>query len=288
MMAKGLGSGLGALFGEEAVESQNGVELVSISKVEPKQGQPRVRFDPEQLDALADSIREHGLIQPITVRPLDNGFYQIIAGERRWRASRQAGLLEVPIRILDVDDREAMELALVENLQREDLNPVEEAKGYKTLIAEYGLTQEECAKRVGKSRPVITNSMRLLVLPKRVLEMLENGELSMSHARALLELEKPEQQEEAAVSMAEKQMSVRQATALVKKMLRPAEPEPQKEETVVNYVAEAEMKMTRAIGHKVKIVEGRKKGRLEIEYFGEDDLETLYELFLSLAETEEE
>ena len=287
-MAKGLGSGLGALFGEEAVDSQGEITMMSIAKVEPRQGQPRVRFDQEQLDALSDSIREHGLIQPITVRPLDNGFYQIIAGERRWRASRQAGLLEVPVRILEADDREAMELALVENLQREDLNPVEEARGYKTLIAEYGLTQEDCAKRVGKSRPVVTNSMRLLTLPEKVLEMLENGTLSMSHARALLEMNDGTAQEEAAKIMAEKEMSVRQATALVKKMLRPEKTEPETDKDLVNYVAEAELKLTRAIGHKVKIVDGHKKGRLEIEYYGEDDLETLYELIMTLAETKED
>lgn len=289
-MARGLGTGLGALFGEDAVqEEKSSARLVPISKVEPRTGQPRTRFDPEQLEALADSIRAHGVIQPITVRALDAGFYQIIAGERRWRAARLAGLSEVPVNIIEADDRTAMELALVENLQREDLNPVEEAAGYKTLIEEYGLTQEEAARRVGKSRPVVTNALRLLTLPEEVQQMLEQGELSMSHARALLELEGDRLRAEAARQMRGRQMSVREATALIKRMARPAKEEkPAASGDGVDYVAEAELRLTRAIGHKVRIVEGRKKGRLEIEYYGSEDFERIYEALLSLNGKEED
>ena len=289
-MARGLGTGLGALFGDDVLQEESGsVRTAPISKVEPRAGQPRVRFDPDQLEALAESIREHGVLQPITVRPLDAGFYQIIAGERRWRAARLAGLDEVPVNVIRVDDRTAMELALVENLQREDLNPVEEAKGYQTLISEYGLTQEEAARRVGKSRPVVTNALRLLSLPEQVLQMLEEGELSMSHARTLLELDSPALRLEAAEQMRGRQMSVREATALIKRMTR----QPRTEKSTVaadgvDYVAEAELKLTKAVGHKVRIVEGRKKGRLEIEYYGSDDFERIYEALLSLGSGKED
>lgn len=289
-MARGLGTGLGALFGDDALQEESGsVRTAPISKVEPRAGQPRVRFDPDQLEALAESIREHGVLQPITVRPLDAGFYQIIAGERRWRAARLAGLDEVPVNVIRVDDRTAMELALVENLQREDLNPVEEAKGYQTLISEYGLTQEEAARRVGKSRPVVTNALRLLSLPEKVLQMLEEGELSMSHARTLLELDSPALRLEAAEQMRGRQMSVREATALIKRMTR--RPKAEKSTVAadgVDYVAEAELKLTKAVGHKVRIIEGRKKGRLEIEYYGSDDFERIYEALLSLGSGKED
>lgn len=288
-MARGLGTGLGALFGDDVLQEESGsVRTAPISKVEPRAGQPRVRFDPDQLEALAESIREHGVLQPITVRPLDAGFYQIIAGERRWRAARLAGLDEVPVNVIRVDDRTAMELALVENLQREDLNPVEEAKGYQTLISEYGLTQEEAARRVGKSRPVVTNALRLLSLPEKVLQMLEEGELSMSHARTLLELDSPALRLEAAEQMRGRQMSVREATALIKRMTR--RPKAEKSTVAadgVDYVAEAELKLTKAVGHKVRIIEGRKKGRLEIEYYGSDDFERIYEALLSLGSGKE-
>lgn len=289
-MARGLGTGLGALFGDDVLQEESGsVRTAPISKVEPRAGQPRVRFDPDQLEALAESIREHGVLQPITVRPLDAGFYQIIAGERRWRAARLAGLDEVPVNVIRVDDRTAMELALVENLQREDLNPVEEAKGYQTLISEYGLTQEEAARRVGKSRPVVTNALRLLSLPEKVLQMLEEGELSMSHARTLLELDSPALRLEAAEQMRGRQMSVREATALIKRMTR--RPKAEKSTVAadgVDYVAEAELKLTKAVGHKVRIIEGRKKGRLEIEYYGSDDFERIYEALLSLGSGKED
>ncbi|HHT16869.1 MAG TPA: ParB/RepB/Spo0J family partition protein, partial [Papillibacter sp.] len=218
-MAKGLGTGLGALFGSAAIDPMaNDFVYLPIAKVEPRQGQPRTNFDEEALQELADSIREHGVLQPLTVRDLGGGFYQIIAGERRWRAARLAGLKEVPARVIEADELKATELAMVENLQREDLNPVEEALGYKTLVEEYGLTQEEVARRVGKTRPVVANAMRLLALPESVLKMLETGEISMGAARALLSLEDPEAIEQAAEEIVRLGLSVREVERLVKKV----------------------------------------------------------------------
>ena len=191
---KGLGTGLGVLFGADEYDDEAEQLTLPIAKVEPRSEQPREYFDQEALEALADSIRQYGLIQPITVRKLDSGYYQIIAGERRWRASRLAGLTEVPVRVIEADDRRTAELALVENLQREDLNPIEEAKGYKLLIEEYGLTQDEAARSVGRSRPAVTNAMRLLMLAPQVMEMVEKGELSAGHARAILTVSEPSKQ----------------------------------------------------------------------------------------------
>ena len=191
---KGLGTGLGVLFGADEFDDEAEQLTLPISKVEPRSEQPREYFDQEALEALADSIRQYGLIQPITVRKLDSGYYQIIAGERRWRASRLAGLTEVPVRVIEADDRRTAELALVENLQREDLNPIEEAKGYKLLIEEYGLTQEDAARSVGRSRPAVTNAMRLLMLTPPVMEIVEKGKLSAVHARAILSVSEPSKQ----------------------------------------------------------------------------------------------
>ncbi|MFQ9554557.1 MAG: ParB/RepB/Spo0J family partition protein [Oscillospiraceae bacterium] len=206
---KGLGMGLGALFGEEYPSPQpereeTAPDLLPIEKIEPRADQPRKRFDPEALEMLAESIRTYGLIQPITVRPLDSGFYQIIAGERRWRASRMAGLKEVPVRILTADEQRAMEMALVENLQREDLNPIEEAKGYRALQDVYGMTQDDVAQSVGKSRPAVANATRLLALSEPVLKLVEDGTLSAGHARALLPLGDPEMQLAAAKTVIER------------------------------------------------------------------------------------
>ena len=216
---KGLGMGLGALFGEEypapqPERAEKASDLLPIEKIEPRADQPRKRFDPEALEILAESIRTYGLIQPITVRPLDSGFYQIIAGERRWRASRMAGLKEVPVRILTADEQRAMEMALVENLQREDLNPIEEAKGYRALQDVYGMTQDDVAQSVGKSRPAVANATRLLALSEPVLKLVEDGTLSAGHARALLPLSDPEMQLAAAKTVIEKGLSVRRAEAL--------------------------------------------------------------------------
>ena len=198
---KALGSGLGALFGSEQPLAP---EKLPISKVEPRSGQPRTRFDEPALQELADSIAQHGLLQPITVRKLDSGYYQIIAGERRWRAARLAGLKEVPVRIVEADDRKAQELALVENLQREDLNPMEEARGFKALMEDFGLTQEAVSQSVGKSRPAVANSLRLLTLQQPIADMLEKGELTTGHARALLSVEPAALQLQAAKQVVEK------------------------------------------------------------------------------------
>lgn len=273
-MAKGLGMGLEALFGDTISDTaEGGNSYLPIEKIEPKPDQPRSRFDADGLAELAGSIAEHGIIQPITVRKLDGGFYQIIAGERRWRAARMAGLSEVPVRIIEADDKEAMEMALVENLQREDLNPVEEATGYKQLMSEYGMTQEQVAARVGKSRPVIANSLRILTLPKEVLWLVESGALSLSLARTVLEAEGDDARIYAAQQAAEKDMTVKELSALIKKLSR--EEKPKQENEGVDYIAEVEKDLTQKLGRRVKIVNGRKKGRFEIEYYGEEDFERL-------------
>lgn len=297
-MAKksGLGSGLGALFGDAfppvpeaaAQGEQNPAQtMLPISKVEPRADQPRRDFDPETLAELTDSIRRYGVIQPITVRPADGGYYQIIAGERRWRAARDAGLDEVPVRIVEADDREAMELALVENLQREDLNPVDEALGYRTLIDDYGLTQEEAASAVGKSRVTVTNALRLLNLSKEVLSQLEHGALTAGHARALLTIRDALTQRKAAQLVVGKRLSVRQTELLARRMARDAESTetPTKAPPAVDYVREVERELENALGRKVKLVEGRNKGHISIEFYGADDREKLIEnlrLFSSL------
>ena len=284
-LGKGLeGAGLGAFFGEDVVNESQEAAYLPVSRIEPREGQPRVRFDEEALAELADSIGEHGLIQPVTVRPLDGGYYQIIAGERRWRAARMAGLTEIPVRILQADDRKTAELALVENLQREDLNPVEEARGYRSLMEAYGMTQESAAAIVGKSRPVVANALRLLNLPDDVLEMVEDGTLTLSHARAILELTDPGMQSEAAKQTKEKQLSVRDTTALVKRMMSGNTAKGKKARAGaadgVDYYAEVEKDLTRALGRKVRISAGAKKGRFEIEYYDAEDFENLYEALL--------
>lgn len=275
---RGLGKGLGALLGDEALNAQEGGSVsLPISKVEPGLKQPRKRFNESAMADLADSIRTHGIIQPLTVRRLQSGYYQIIAGERRWRAAKQAGLSEVPAVIVEADDRKVMELGLIENLQREDLNPMEEAAGYRTLMEEYGLTQEETAQRVGKSRPAVANAMRLLALPKEIGRMLEEGQLSAGHARALLALQNPSLQRRTAAQVLEKGYSVRQTEALVKKLLKPAKranpPADQAQYTL--YLQEAEKDLSTRFGRKVKIHSGRKKGKIELEYYNQDDLEAL-------------
>lgn len=280
---KGLGKGLGALLGdftEEAVQS-SAYQILPIYKVEPNPEQPRQDFDPEELQALADSIAVHGVIQPLTVRALDSGYYQIIAGERRWRAARLAQLSEVPVVIIEADDKKAMELALIENLQRQDLNPVEEALGYQSLIEEYGLTQEETAKRVGKSRPAVANALRLLGLSEPVLEMVKNGTLTAGHARAVLMLKTEKKQQEAAQKIVALSLSVRQAETLCKNMCK--EPAPVKEEIfAVDYVAECEKSLSKHLGRGVKIVNGKRKGRFELEFYGQEDLQALLEALMRL------
>ena len=280
---KGLGKGLGALLGdfsEESYESSAYREL-PIYKVEPNPDQPRRDFDEEELQALADSISVHGVIQPLTVRELPSGYYQIIAGERRWRAARMAGLSDIPAVIIEADDKKAMELALIENLQRQDLNPVEEALGYQSLIEEYGLTQEEAASRVGKSRPAVANALRLLGLCPEVLEKLKRGDLSAGHARAILTLKTEKKQLEAAQKIIALALSVRQAETLCKNMNK--EPAPEKKEVFeVDYVAECEKSLSKHLGRGVKIINGKRKGRFELEFYGQEDLQKLLDALMQL------
>ena len=276
--ASRLGTGLSALFGEEEnVLEKPAEQKLPISRIEPRKDQPRREFDPEAIEELAASIREYGLIQPITVRALDKGYYQIIAGERRWRAARAAGLKEVPVRILEADDKLAMELALVENLQREDLNPMEEAAGYKRLMDDYGLTQEEVAGRVQKSRPAVTNALRLLSLGKGLQKKVASGTLSAGHARALLPLKDEALREKAAEEIAARNLSVRQTETLVASLLKQKdEPEkPKSNKIVVDYVREAEKAMTDALGRAVKFQGGQKRGRISLEFYSADDREAL-------------
>lgn len=283
---KGLGTGLGALFGDDAFsEEQSELTTLPIAKVEPRKEQPREYFDEEALAELADSIEQFGLIQPIVVRKLDTGYYQIIAGERRWRASRMAGLNEVPVRIIEADDRRTAELALVENLQREDLNPIEEAKGYKTLIDVYGMTQEQAAKSVGRSRPAITNSMRLLSLSGEVMELVEKGKLSAGHARALVPITDGKKQLAAANEVIEKQLSVRKTEELAAKAQKPEKPTEEKPATkgiTVDYAREVSTELTAKLGRRVVLTDGKKTGKIELEYYGSDDREVLIELLRRL------
>lgn len=280
---KGLGKGLGALLGdftEEPLE-KSAYQLLPIYKVEPNPDQPRHDFDEEELQALADSITVHGIIQPLTVREMPNGYYQIIAGERRWRAARIANLSDVPAVIIEADDKKAMELALIENLQRQDLNPLEEALGYQTLMNEYGLTQEEAAGRVGKSRPAVANALRLLGLCPEVQERVRKGELSAGHARAILQLKSEKKQQEAAQKIVALGLSVRQAELLCKNMSK--EPVPQKKEVfAVDYVAECEKSLSKHLGRGVKIVNGKRKGRFELEFYGQEDLQNLLDALMKI------
>jgi len=280
---KGLGKGLGALLGDFAEEpaENSAYQLLPIYKVEPNPDQPRQDFDEAELQALADSISVHGVIQPLTVRQLPSGYYQIIAGERRWRAARLANISEVPVVVMEADDRKAMELALIENLQRQDLNPVEEALGYQVLMEQYGLTQEEAATRVGKSRPAVANSLRLLGLCPEVLEKVKKGELSAGHARAILTLKTEKKQLEAAQKIIALALSVRQAETLCKNMNK--EPQPEKKTVfAVDYVAECEKNLSKHLGRGVKIVNGKRKGRFELEFYGQEDLQHLLEILMRL------
>ena len=281
---KGLGKGLGALMGDfldETPSAKSPYQLLPIHKVEPNPDQPRQDFDPEELQALADSIAVHGVVQPLTVRELSSGYYQIIAGERRWRASRMAGLREIPAVIIDADDKKVMELALIENLQRQDLNPVEEAMGYHTLMTEYKMTQEETAKQVGKSRPSVANALRLLSLCPEVLELVRDGSLSAGHARAILTLKSEKKQLEAAPKIIALALSVRQAETLCKNMNK--DPAPRKEEVVaVDYVAECEKSLSKHLGRGVKIINGKRKGRFELEFYGEEDLQNLLDALMKI------
>ena len=275
----GLGRGLGALLDDPNLDlnrpSGGGtITLLPLHKVEPNPLQPRKDFDPEALQALADSIAEHGLIQPLTVREGPDGYYQIIAGERRWRAARLAGLEEIPVTVIEADDRKVMELALVENLQRADLNPMEEAAGFQTLMEEYGLTQDETARRVGKSRSAVANSLRLLSLNGELAELVRSGTLSSGHARALLTLKNEALQRQAAQRIISLQLSVRQAETLCHNLARPKD-KPASQPLTVDYLGECERSLSRRLGRKVRIVSGKRKGRFELEFYGPEDLNEL-------------
>ena len=273
----GLGRGLGALLGDDVMKTEpQGALTLPITDVESNSSQPRKCFDDAALAELADSIRQHGIIQPLTVRKLSSGYYQIIAGERRWRAARLAGLKEVPVTVIEADDRTAAELAMIENLQREDLNPIEEAAGYRVLIDQYHMTQEEAANRVGKSRSAVTNVLRLLDLDASVQKLVENGQLSAGHARALVPLS-PARQIQAANAIIESGLSVRQAELLAKRLSADEKPEKKPIADEVDYTAEAQKDLASRLGRGVKIVTGKKKGRIELEYYGMDDLNELLE-----------
>ena len=271
----GLGRGLGALLGDDVMKTESSGSLsLPISQVETCSSQPRKRFDDESLQELADSISQHGIIQPLTVRKLSSGYYQIIAGERRWRAARLAGLQEVPVIVIEADDRKAAELAMIENLQREDMNPMEEAAGFQSLIESYHMTQEEAAQRVGKSRSAVTNALRLLGLTPSVRKLVEEGKLSAGHARALVPLS-PSLQESAANAIVSGGLSVRQTEALVKRLSAEKKEAQAKDPDEVDYLAEAQNELKARLCRGVKIVPGRKKGRIELEYYGVDDLNDL-------------
>ena len=275
----GLGKGLDALFVDNET-SDSGEVTLRLSEIEPNREQPRKEFSEESLSELADSIRLHGVIQPLLVRRLPSGSYQLVAGERRWRASRMAGLTEVPVVIRDLDDVEAMEIALIENLQRQDLNPIEEAMGYRQLMDKYSMTQEQVAQRVGKSRPAVANALRLLGLCPQVLKMLRQGQISAGHARAVLTL-KGEKQQQAAKKIVALSLSVRQAETLCKNMAREKAP-PKEPVFAVDYVAECEKTLSKHLGRGVKIVNGKRKGRFELEFYGQEDLQTLLDALMKL------
>ena len=281
---KGLGRGLGALLGDfsDTTAEDSAFKQLPLHRVEPNPDQPRQDFNEEELQSLAESIRVHGVIQPLTVRETSDGYYQIIAGERRWRASRLAGLTEIPALVIEADDKTAKELALIENLQRQDLNSVEEALGYQSLMDDFGLTQEEAAERVGKSRSAVANALRLLTLDKKVLEMIRVGSITAGHARAILMLKSEKKQVEAAQKIANLGLSVRQAELLCKNMSQ--EQQEKKEEPVlkVDYVKECEKSLSKHLGRGVKIINGKRKGKFELEFYGQEDLQVLLDALMTL------
>ena len=279
---KGLGRGLNTLLGDIDAEQEQ-VTSLPLQKVEPNPLQPRKLFDEEELQVLSDSIAQHGIIQPITVRKGINGYYQIIAGERRWRAARMAGLRTVPVVVIEADDKKAMELALIENLQRQDLNPMEESMGYKQLMDEYAMTQEQVAERVSKSRSAVANSLRLLTLPASISQLVADGTLSAGHARAVLVLKSSREQERAAQKICALRLSVRQAEAMCKAMAKEAaQIPPAPKPLVVDYVAECEKELSLHLNRGVRIIRGKRKGKVELEYYGEEDLQRLYDLLQKL------
>ena len=282
MSQRGLGKGLSALFmdqmEQEDPNKSESLLMVNLSQIEPNTSQPRKQFNQDSLSDLTESIRTHGILQPLAVRKTVEGRYQIIAGERRWRAAREAGLSEVSVYLVNADDRTVLELALVENLQRQDLNPIEEAEGYRTLIDEFALTQEETAQRIGKSRPAVANALRLLALAPKVRTMVADGLLSAGHAKVLLSLTDPDVQTNTATILLENNYNVRQTEQLVKKILQEEKKEAktiENNEISVNYLEDIERRLATKLGRKVKLINGRKKGRIELEFYNSDDLEKL-------------
>ena len=281
---KGLGKGMGALIPieEEIQVESSAYRLLPLHKVEPNPGQPRHIFDDEELQALADSISLHGVVQPLTVREVSPGYFQIIAGERRWRAARLAGLSEIPAVVIEADDRKVMELALIENLQRQDLNPIEEALGYRSLMEDYSLTQEEVSTQVGKSRPAVANALRLLLLPEAIVEMVQQGQLTAGHARAILSVKTEKKQLEAARKIVNLGLSVRQAESLCKNLAKEPSLKQQTITLAVDYVAECEKSLSKQLGRGVKIVNGKRKGRFELEFYGPEDLQVLLDALMKI------
>lgn len=272
----GLGKGLDALFLENSAEEAGKVVSLRLSEIVPNRAQPRKQFDEDALAELADSIAQHGVIQPLLVRPLADGTYQLVAGERRWRASRMAGLTEVPVTVREMTDKEAAQLALIENLQREDLNPMEEANGYRTLMETYELTQEETARVVNKSRPAVANALRLLNLPTAVAGLVENGRLSAGHARTVLAFETEEEQTAAAEEAVAKGLSVRELERMVKNAKKKAaEEKPVTAFAKNSFYSEVELALAEHLGRRVQVIEGKKGGLLQLEFYDEDDLKGL-------------
>ena len=277
----GLGRGFDAIFADNSVEdisTGNSTTKVKLLDIEPNREQPRKQFDEEALSELSDSIAQHGVLQPLLVRPMPDGGYQLVAGERRWRASRMAGLTEVPVVIRDLTDAQVAELALVENLQRENLNPLEEANGYKELSDKFGYTQEKISEIVGKSRPSIANALRLLNLPEDVQEMVSTGSLSMGHARAILSLPDDKMKTELAKLVIQNDLSVRETERIARNMVKEA-PKKSKAKKRNPYYDEAELALSEVLGRKVKITKSSKKGALEIEFFDDADLKKLLKIF---------
>ena len=285
-MEKGLGRGLGALFGDDfndLPQGESGARTVlPLHRVEPNPNQPRKDFDPEELQALADSLAQHGMLSPVAVRETGNGYYQIIAGERRWRAARLAGFTEIPVTVFQADDQEAAELALVENLQRQDLNPVEEARGFRALMEEFGLTQDQTAGRVGRSRSAVANSLRLLSLPEPVLELLEVGQISAGHARAILSLPGDKARQALAIRVVEEGLSVRQTETLAARLSRepPGEKTPDQN---APYWEDCCRQLSGSLGRGVQIKPGKRKGLIQLEYYDLEDFQTLFEALQALG-----
>ncbi len=273
MKKRGLGKGLDAIFAENSEAGGEGAVTVKIAEIEPNRDQPRKEFDSAALSELADSISQHGVLQPLLLRPMVSGGYRIVAGERRWRAARMAGLSEVPAVIREMTDAEEMLFALIENLQREDLTPLEEARGYRTLIETQGFTQEEVSQTVGKSRPTVTNAMRLLNLPEDIQEMLEKGEITAGHARTLLSF-KNEESMRLGAQKARQGCSVRELENLAKRLNEKKEPSP-RSTSRSHYYEEAQLAVSEYLGRKVKVAGNKKRGTLQIEFYGEEDLQNL-------------